>query len=435
MTYDGLGPGLHVLREAEPLKRAGVLAVNLRADLCVTIPQAEAMLAERRALPRVDPATLANLEGLARRIARSHRIAHRTRERAEVEVGQRLATAGTGLAVHPATIRERAASVERARAALAEAEEAIRAAEVALVQAKERLEADRIAAVDVAAQVEADRQAQAAQRVAAALRARRARSIGAIVASFGLALILLAIGVPLWAALVPALLTSLWSASYLRPRPSDGDDARDREQASDLLTFVTASTDDLFEGRRPLGELDERKSSAEARRSTAIEELRLAERGWHELAGEGVDVGQLEEVVRRYDPQLEDARLLAAQTVGVRTADLVLRQVRERWEALWTELGLEPPGPEAGEAEVRELATRVSRALVLVGPATARAEDLAHAAPAAAVVVIDGPVEPGAFEGSADGATEGRVEGAAGGPGLGGPGLGGPGLGGPAQVS
>lgn len=406
MTYDALGPGLHVLREAEPLKRAGVLAVNLRADLCVTVQQADTVLAERLSLPLIDSATLVSLEGLARRVARSHRIAGRTRARAEEEVGHRLASAGTGLAVHPATIRERAASVERARATLAEAEATVLEAAAALAQAEERFEADKVAAAEAAAKIAADRQARAAQRVTAALRARRSRSIGAIVSSFGLALILLAVGVPLWASLVPALLTSLWSVSYLRPRLSDGDDARDQDEASGLLSLLTASTDDLLDDRRPLGELDARTSSAEASRATAIEELRVAERAWQELAGEGVDTSELDSVIRRYDPQLEDARLLAAETVGVRTADLVLRLVQERWVALWGELGLEPPDPEASEAEVQQLAARVSRAVVLVGPATARAEELARAAPSCAVVVIDGPVEPAAHGAAAEGSAQ-----------------------------
>lgn len=391
MTYDALGPGLHVLREAEPLKRAGVLAVNLRADLAVTAQQADTLLAERLALPRIDSDTLASLEGLARRVARSHRIADRTRQRAEEEVGHRLANAGTGLAVHPATIKERAASVERARVAVAEAEQAVAEAQRAVAEAEERYQADKAAATEAAAAIAADREARAAQRVSATLRARRSRSIGAIVSSFGLGLVLLALSVPLWAALVPALLTSLWSASYLRPRPTDAEEVRDRDEASDLLSLVSASTEDLFEDRRPVGELDARSSSAQASHATAIEELRVAERAWHELAGEGVDISQLDEVVRRYDPQLEDARLLAAETVGVRTADLVLRLVHERWAAVWSELGLEPPAPETSEAEVQQLAARVSRAVVLVGSATVRAEDLARAAPSSAVVVIDGP--------------------------------------------
>ncbi len=417
MTFDALGPGLHVLREAEPLKRAGVLAVNLRADLCVTVPQVEAMLAERLALPRIDSAALVKLEELARRVARSRRIADRTREAAEVEVGHRLAASGTGLAVHPATIKERAASVEGARAALVEAEQEVLVAAAALAQAQESYEADKVAASEAAAKAEVDREAQSIQHVASMLRARRSRSLGAIVSSFGVALILLAVGVPLWAALVPALVSSLWSVSYLRPRPSDGEDIRDRAEAFELLTLVTTSTDDLFEGRRPLGELEERSSSTEARRATAVEELRVAERSWQELAGEGIDIGELEAVVRRYDPQLEDARLLAAETVGVRTADLVLRLAHERWAAVWSELGLQSPDPDAGEAEVRELAARVSRAVVLVGPATARAEDLARAAPAAAVVVIDGPSEPESLSDSAVGllgdSGGGSVDGAA----------------------
>ncbi|MGH9274225.1 MAG: hypothetical protein ACRDZU_06215, partial [Acidimicrobiales bacterium] len=123
--FDDLGPGLHVLREAEPLKRAGSMAARMRAELCATLPQAEAALAGRSSLPPIDVATLATLQVLSRRVARAERIAARTRERAVVDVGQRLATTGSGLAVHPTTVRERAAELERARAALVDAERAL----------------------------------------------------------------------------------------------------------------------------------------------------------------------------------------------------------------------------------------------------------------------------------------------------------------------
>ncbi len=118
LTLEDLGPGLHVMREVDPLKQAGPMATSLGADLCATLPQAEAALEERSTLPTVDPATLSALEVLARRIARAQRIAIRTRDRAVVEAEQRLAGVGSGVAVHPSTIRERASTSRTASAML-----------------------------------------------------------------------------------------------------------------------------------------------------------------------------------------------------------------------------------------------------------------------------------------------------------------------------
>lgn len=392
-SYDDLGPGLHVLREAEPLKRAGSMAASLRADLCATLPQAEAALSERSELPLVDTTTLGAMEVLAKRIARAERIATRTRERTVIDLGQRLAGTGSGLAVHPTTIRDRAAAVDAARAGLQYAEQAL---------------AEHAKAADETLAQQAEEQARQAEREAAdgadaddaethgtPLRARRTRSIGAIVTAFGLALVLLALAVPLWAALLPPFAASLWALWYLRPASgaseADDDDPEGRAEASQLLAQISAAADGAF-GPDPVERaLGERRTLLEARRDRAIEELRVAQRAWHELAGEDVDIDELEEVVRRYDPQHEDARLLADETAGVRTAEAVLHRFQQRWTAFWRELGAEAPAPEAGEDAVRDLAARVSRPIVLVGPATECAAALARVAPAAPVVVLDGP--------------------------------------------
>lgn len=143
-SFNDLGPGLHVLREAEPLKRAGTMAAQLHADLCATLPQAEATLADRSGLPPIDVATLATLQVLSRRVARAERIAARTRERAVIDVSQRLTTTGSGIAVHPVTVRERAAAFEAARARLVDAER------VLAEHAGELAEAEAAAAAEAA---------------------------------------------------------------------------------------------------------------------------------------------------------------------------------------------------------------------------------------------------------------------------------------------
>ncbi len=396
-SYDDLGPGLHVLREAEPLKRAGAMAARLRADLCATLPQAEAALADRSALPLLDKTTLSTLEILARRVARAERIATRTRDRAVIEVGQHLAVAGSGLAIHPTTIRDRAAAVDAARRDLIAAERALAEREAELAAAEER-------AVEEAARAQAELEAAAAQTVdrVAALgtgvtpAVRRSRAVGTIIAALGLGLVLLALGaVPLWLALVPALLASLWALWYLKPRDEEeeDDDPEGRAVASRLLAEVGATTDEVFGARRASLAADDQLTLVGSRRDRAQELVRVAERAWHDLAGEDVDIDAVEEVVQRFDPQHEDARLLAAETVGVRAAEVVLHHFQQRWLAFWRELGLEPPAPQAGEAAVAELSVKVSRPIVLVGPATELGTDLARVAPAAPVVVLDGPIE------------------------------------------
>jgi hypothetical protein len=391
--YDDFGPGLHVLREAEPLKRAGAMAAHMRAELCATLPQAEATLAARSELPPIDVATLTTLQVLARRVARAEGIAARTRDRAATEVGQRLA-AGAGLAVHPATIRDRAAAVAGARAAVATAEQAIadHDAEVAAATAE---------AETGPSQGEVDPQASDARHEVdggghprpTSGKERRSRAIGAIVASFGLVLVLVGLDLaPLWAALLAPLVAALWAMRYLRPHEVSEDDA-DREAASSLLAEVAASTDERFGARRAVQDLADRTTLLAAARDRAVEDLRVAERAWHELAGEDVDVADVEAVVQRFDPQHEDARLLALETPGVRAAEVVLHQFRQRWSAFWRELGLPAPDAAHGEQAVDELAARLGRPVVLVGPATAHGAELARVAPAAPVVVLHGPSE------------------------------------------
>ena len=388
-TYDDLGPGLHVLREIEPLKRAGPMAAQLRGDLCATLPQADTTLAERSGLPTVDATTLSTLQGLARRLARADRIAARTRARAVSDVEHRLAATGAGLAVHPTTIRERASAVDVSRAGLANAQRALDEHAAQLTAAEERAQTEAAeAAARAAAPDDVDRSGRATTT-------GRNRAVGLLIAGFGVALVLLALDVALWAALLPPLIAALVALRLLRPH-EDADDAEDRREASSLLSQVSASADELFGARRAARELEEQLALLEARRGRAEEDLRVAERAWHDLAGEGVDVSELEEVVRRFDPQHEDARVLADETVGVRTVEVVLHHVEQRWLAFWREVGLDAPSAADGEAAVRDLVARVSRPIVLVGPAIERAEDLAIAAPAAPVVVLEGPTDEGA---------------------------------------
>lgn len=381
-TDDELGPGLHVLRESDPLQRAGTMAAQLRAQLCATVEQVDAVLAERATLPALDRPALGELQLLARRVGRAHRIAERTRQRAVADAGVRLSTA-TGLAVHPDTVRERAAAVDRARAELAAAERAAAEHEAALATEDADPAEDELPAPT-----------SPVARAESALGLRRSRAIGVLVASFGAALVCLAIGIlPLWAALIIPLVAALWALRYLRP---DEDDEEYDRESSDLLAEVGAAAERLFGAHRAEREQEARTASLGLRRSRAEEELRVAERAWRDLAGEGVDASEVESVVRRFDPQREDARLLADASTSVRAADVVLHQLAQRWQRAWQAVGADAPLPADAERAVDSLAAQLSRPVVLIGPAADRGAALARVALAAPIVVLDGPLEAGA---------------------------------------
>src|SRR5436853_7789197 len=115
-TLSELGPGLHVYTAMAALEHAGRLAAELRADLCVTVEEADGVLAERRALPDIQLGDLAELRTLAERVVTADRIVTETRLRAATEVAERLAETGAGMAIHPVTSRERADALAHARA-------------------------------------------------------------------------------------------------------------------------------------------------------------------------------------------------------------------------------------------------------------------------------------------------------------------------------
>jgi hypothetical protein len=384
-----LGPGLHRQRAADPATHAAALATQLDGVVCVTRAHTVEELARRRAQRTPGPEAVASLDALAARLARAGRISERTRVRAEAEVAQRLATASAGVAVHPTTIRDRAAAVEAARRTLLDAEAEI-AAEAAASASLEREPAEAVGpdpAVDGAA---ADPQS------GLLMRTRRNRALGVMLAAAGVGLLLLGLrATALWVALLPLLAASLWAMRYLTPsrgsNRSDRSDRSDRAEASSLLAEVGASTDELF-GARHAAQADERAglpSLPAVRRDRPLEELRVAERAWHELAGDDVDVEAVEDVIRRYDPQHEDARLLAADVVAVRATEALIQNLEGQWSAAWADLGADAPRPDDAADAIEALRTGAARAVVLVGEAVGEADELVRALPAAPVVVVE----------------------------------------------
>ena len=338
-----LGPGLHVLKDAAPLAEAGRMASRLGADLCTTLREADDTLAGRRELPVVDSDSLESLRTLARSVAVADRIARRTQERATAEVADRMTATGTGMAVHPSTIRDRAAAVEDARATLLQADQLVEASDAVEVE-------DPPTPIAPVAPAPAPAPPPAP----------------------------------------PPDPPSRPRGLFRRRRQPEVEDTR---ESSDLLRSMAAATDEAFGARRASAAREDQRALLVARRDAAAELVRVTERAWRNLAGEGVDPADVEDVIRRLDPQHQDAVLIARETVGVRTASAVLDQLMARWQASWANLGLDCPAPEEAVDFVDRLAGPITRAIVLVGDATVRGLDVAEASPSAAVVVIEGLVD------------------------------------------
>ncbi len=184
---------------------------------------------------------------------------------------------------------------------------------------------------------------------------------------------------PLWLALVPALLACLWALRQLQapsgPVPPPAAERRAHDAARAALAL---------------------------RHARCQEELRGAERAWSAVAGD-VDGGAVDDVVNRTEPQHGVAEAVAAQDSDVRASAGDTGEQRLRWASAWRSLGRPAPGPLDAQAAVARLAEQLTRPLVVVGPAIARAAELARVAPSAPVIVLDDEVlsVPSALERSA----------------------------------
>ena len=337
-----LEPGLHVRTDAAPVALAETLAAELDGDLCTSTHESEVLLAKLTVHPALPADALPLLGEVTDRLAAAQRIADRTLERAAAEVGERLAAIGAGVAIHPSAVRDRAAAVVAARAALVTLEEEQWAREADAKAAEEHpVPAPPPAAPGpslVASRAD-EPPAPVRRRFLDFLRRRGARNV------------------------------------------------EDTSESTSLLQQVAAATDEAFGARRALAARDEQIMLLRAQRTRAEEDLRVAERAWRDLAGDD-PVEEVEAVVRRLDPQHEDTVEVARDTVGVRAAMTLLERARERWEEAWRAFGFDPPAS-ADPVEMASMSARLSRTIVVVGGAVDNAELLALAAPAAAVVAVE----------------------------------------------
>jgi hypothetical protein len=330
--------GLHAHVDAHPLRRAQVLADELGARLCTTTDEADVLLDDLSTMPSFDVDALAILGALADRVTMAERIVGRTVDRSAEAVGERLAATGTGIAVHPSAVRERAAIVIAAREGAAAAEERLRIGET---------EAER-AHAEAVARPEPEPYAPNPAHLASTVE-RPARR-------------------------------------WWRFGRQGRHEVEDTSESTSLLQQVAAVTDEAFGARRAAASRNDQLLLLRAQRDRAMEEVRVAERAWRALAGDD-PVEDVEAVVRRFDPQLEEAREVAQETVGVRAASSLLDRALAQWTDGWQSFGFDDPVVEP--AEMGALAARSARAVVLAAGAVARAEDIVKAARAAPVLTVE----------------------------------------------
>ena len=334
-----LAPGLQVHVDDDPLARAGRLAGELDADLCTTVQDAEDLLTRLAEFPPLTEEEIRLVERSSERVAAAHRIVERSLDRAAHDVSGRLAAVGTGVAIHPTAVRQRAAAVLAARDALG--------------AAKERLETAR-----------ADAEAEEAAALARVGNMTAGSSGGAIDDE-------------------PAPKRRRFGFTR-RGRARRYEE--DTSESTSLLQQVAAATDEAFGARRATEARSGLLLLLEVQRARAEEDVRVAERSWSDMAGSD-SVEDVERVVQRIDPQYQSAREVAQDAAGVRAAATLVDRATQRWDETWRSLGY--PAPDLEEADwVTRMADRLTRAVVLVAGAVDVSDRLVAAAPAAPVLVV-----------------------------------------------
>lgn len=367
-----LGPGIHRFEGPGSAARAAELSALPGVVTCESDDAVDQLL--RAGSDGVTGSQVEELRSLAARAVRARGIAERTYRRAAAAAGGRLA-GGTAVAIHPDAVRTRAAAVVAAREALVEAERAI---------------GEHDASTPPSTQAGAEAPEVTAEESALHLRARRNQAVGSLVAAFGLVLVLLATGVlPLWAALIIPLGASILALRMLggSPRPAP-EAAEPRSLLDDVDSFTGAGAG--------AGALDAARARLEVTRTLAEEDLRVAERSWHDLVGPDQAVEDVDEVVRRFDPHHDAAEEVAVESLSVRAMATAAGRLAEQWSARWEALGRSAPGLDddpAVEEALSELQRETGPATVVLSAAVAsRADEVAQVLPEAAVVVVSADV-------------------------------------------
>ena len=360
-----LGPGIHERTDVDPVN----LAARLGA-LLVTSDEAVDELVARTDHAPIAQHQLDVLAALVSQAEAADRIAARARTHATTAVRDQAAV--------PIAEREEWASARRAAAAR------VRAATDGLEAATAALDAGPhtgLAPLDQEQTV--DQEALAADHAlfgpaedlflgsdrTRSLQLRAYGSIGAVVA---IGLVLVAFGVlPLWLALLPALVVCLVLLWVLRDK---GDEPPDHPAAHHAGGGSKAP--------HRLPEPVVRRELAER----AEQELRAAEDAWHVLAGPDADPADVEAIIKD-SAGADDESALAAGSATVQATTAFAHRLRQQWAESWTRLDLTAP-ESIDQTAVAELAARVTQVIVVTAPAAHRANDIIAVRPAAPVVVV-----------------------------------------------
>ena len=299
--------------------------------------------------PDLDDATLAELRDLAAMLGTTERIRTRTEVEFTETLNRRL-SASSGMAVHPASIKQAAAAVVDAEAEVGAIDEAI-------AGLGERPEPEQIV-LDSPTTVPEMFDDEGLERQ----RRSRAFALGVGTIFAGAALAMLSIGV---AVIIPisVFVAGLLIAGVVMVRSRTGRKDRGAAEASALLVAATGnaerSTEAAARDRLAEEEWLARRSQLDADRERGIEHVRSARRHWETLAGPEADPHDLESVLRMHDPQFVITDAATRTSPTVRTVNAVHRKAMARWKIAWAALGYEEaPAVEDFEAQLIRLGGR-----------------------------------------------------------------------------
>jgi hypothetical protein len=279
---------------------------------------------------------MTELRELADAIGRTDRIRVRTEVEFTDALNRRL-SASSGMAVHPETIKQAAHAVTGAETEVTDIGKAI--SDLGERPRPEQVELDQAAVAPQMfdeAHLEGQRRNRAFALSAVPFFGGLGVILASVVGSIVIAILLLAVGIVIAAAIL------------IRGRGGPRDDSDERE-ASALLAAATGNAERTGEaaarGRIAEEEWLDRRAQLEAARERAQEKARSARRHWETLAGAEADPYELETVLQLHDPQFLITGAATQTSPTVRTVNAVHRKAMARWKVAWAALGYDTPPP------------------------------------------------------------------------------------------
>jgi hypothetical protein len=374
--------GVRVVVDPDPAIAGARVADQLGGDLIFDIETARTAFAARADAARVDPvvlgddeldhllrqadeiealaetgddhldlddATLTELRTLAATLGTTERIRTRTELEFTETLNRRL-SASSGMAVHPASIKQ-------ASAAVVDAEAGVDGIDNAIAGLGERPEPEQVLlnAPDTVPEMFDDEGLERQRR-------SRAFALGVGTIFAGAALAMLSIGIPV---IIPiaVFVAGLVIAGLVMARSYSGRKDRGAAEASALLVAATGNAERTTEAaaRDRLAEEEwlARRAQLDADHERGLERVRSARRHWETLAGPEADPHDLEAVLRMHDPQFVITDAATRTSPTVRTVNAVHRKATARWKIAWAALGYDrAPAVEDFEAQLIRLGGR-----------------------------------------------------------------------------